>query len=120
VKTTSNPRRRRHERIRKKLAGTAQRPRLCVYRSTKHISAQIVNDADGRTLVTVTSAAKQVAELLGADHSKLNRSRVVGRRIGELAKEKGISAVVFDRGGYLYHGRIKALADAAREAGLSF
>jgi large subunit ribosomal protein L18 len=111
---------RRHERIRKKVAGNSERPRLSVRRSSKHIIAQIVNDADGKTILTVTSTSKAIVELLGSDTSKLNRSRVVGRKIGELAKEKGIAKVVFDRGGYLYHGRIKALADAAREAGLAF
>lgn len=120
MKTTADPRMRRHERIRKKVAGTAERPRLSVRRSSKHIIAQIVNDSEGKTIVTVSSTGKAIVELLGADKSKLNRSRVVGRRIGELAKEKGIAKVVFDRGGYLYHGRIKALADAAREAGLAF
>lgn len=114
------PRVRRHMRMRRKIAGSAERPRLSVYRSLKHITAQIVNDREGTTLVSVTSTAKDVQGLLGSDRSKLNRSKVVGRRIAELAKEKGIAKVVFDRGGYLYHGRIKALADAAREAGLSF
>jgi large subunit ribosomal protein L18 len=120
VKTKSDPRVRRHERIRKKVQGTAQRPRLSVFRSSKHIMAQIVNDATGRTLISVASTGKTVREMLGSDTSKLNRSRIVGRRVGELAKEQGIEKVVFDRGGYLYHGRIKALAEAAREAGLAF
>ncbi len=114
------PKVRRHLRLRQKVVGTAERPRLSVYRSLKHITAQIVNDSEGRTLVTVTSTAKDVLGMLGSDRTKLARSKLVGRRIAELAKEKGIQKVVFDRGGYLYHGRIKALADAAREAGLSF
>ena len=114
------PRIRRHMRIRRKVSGTGERPRLSVRRTQKHITAQIVNDIEGRTLLTVTSTAKEIQGLLGEDRSKLNRSKVVGRRIGELAKAKGIVKVVFDRGGYLYHGRIKALADAARESGLSF
>ncbi len=122
MKGTRNlpPKVRRHLRLRRKVIGTAERPRLSVYRSLKHITAQIVNDAEGRTLLTVTSTAKDVLGMLGEDRTKLARSKLVGRRIGELAKEKGIEKVVFDRGGYLYHGRIKALADAAREAGLSF
>jgi large subunit ribosomal protein L18 len=122
MKGTRNlpPKVRRHLRLRRKVIGTAERPRLSVYRSLKHITAQIVNDAEGRTLLTVTSTAKEVLGLLGEDRTKLARSKVVGRRIAELAKEKGIVKVVFDRGGYLYHGRIRALADAAREAGLSF
>ena len=115
-----DPRIRRHLRIRSKVSGTAERPRLSVHRTHKHITAQIVNDTEGKTLLTVTSTAKEILGLLGEDRSKLNRSKVVGRRIGELAKEKGIMKVVFDRGGYLYHGRIKALADAARQSGLSF
>lgn len=122
MKGTRNlePRIRRHLRLRRKVAGTAERPRLSVFRSLKHITAQIVNDAEGRTLLTVTSTAKEILDLLGEDRTKLARSKLVGRRIAELAKEKGIVKVVFDRGGYMYHGRIKALADAAREAGLSF
>ena len=114
------PRIRRHMRLRRKVAGTAERPRLSVYRSLKHITAQIVNDMEGRTLLSVTSTAKEILGQLGTDRTKLARSKLVGKRIGEMAKEKGIVKVVFDRGGYLYHGRIKALADAAREAGLSF
>ena len=115
-----DPRIRRHLRIRNKVSGTAERPRLAVHRTHKHITAQIVNDDEGKTLLTVTSTAKEILGLLGEDRSKLARSKVVGRRIGELAKDKGIVKVVFDRGGYLYHGRIKALADAARASGLSF
>lgn len=120
MKTNTTSRVRRHRRIRKKVNGTPERPRLSVYRSSKHISAQIINDQQSRAILTVSSTGKEIIGLLGSDGSKLNRSRVVGKRLGELAKEKGIDKVVFDRGGYLYHGRIKALAEAAREAGLEF
>jgi len=111
---TRAARQRRHRRIRVKLAGTAQRPRLNVFRSLQHIYAQVIDDASGTTLAA--------ASTLGADErgTKSDRARAVGKAIAERAKEKGVTAVVFDRGGYMYHGRIKALADAAREAGLEF
>jgi large subunit ribosomal protein L18 len=111
---TRAARQRRHRRIRVSLSGTTQRPRLNVFRSLQHIYAQVIDDTTGSTLVA--------ASTLGADvnGSKTERARFVGKNIAERAKEKGIDAVVFDRGGYLYHGRIKALADAAREAGLDF
>ena len=111
---TRAARQRRHRRIRVSLSGTAQRPRLNVYRSLQHIYAQVIDDTTGSTLAA--------ASTLGADVSgnKTERAKVVGRSIAERAKAKGIDTVVFDRGGYLYHGRIKALADAAREAGLEF
>jgi large subunit ribosomal protein L18 len=107
-------RQRRHRRIRMKLAGTAQRPRLNVFRSLQHIYAQVIDDTSGTTLAA--------ASTLGADvnGTKSDRARAVGKAIAERAKEKGVTAVVFDRGGYMYHGRIKALAEAAREAGLDF
>lgn len=111
---TRAARQRRHRRIRVSLAGTGQRPRLNVFRSLQHIYAQVIDDASGTTIAA--------ASTLGAEASgnKTDRARLVGKAIAERAKEKGINAVVFDRGGYLYHGRIKALADAAREAGLEF
>jgi large subunit ribosomal protein L18 len=108
---------RNHRRIRKKVTGTPERPRLCVFRSLKHIYAQIIDDVHGRTLAAASSAAKS-SGLAGGGN--LASAREVGRLIAERAKEKGIRRVVFDRGGYLYHGRVKALADAAREAGLEF
>ena len=108
-------RQRVHDRIRTKVQGTSERPRLNVYRSLNHIYAQVIDDAQGVTLVsasTVASKAKTGGNVAAA--------KEVGKLVAERAKEKGIKKVVFDRGGYLYHGRIKALADAAREAGLEF
>ncbi len=110
---------RRHERIRAQLAGTAQRPRLSVFRSLHHVYAQIVDDATGRTLVAASTREKAVAEGLGARSSAAAAQRV-GTIVAQRAKAKGITSIVFDRGGYKYHGRIKALADAARSAGLEF
>lgn len=108
-------RRRIHTRIRKKLAGTAERPRLAVFRSIKHIYVQVIDDRAGKTLVSASSAEKGAA-----DGGNIAGATAVGKLVAERAKEKGISSVVFDRGGFLYHGRVKALADAAREAGLQF
>lgn len=107
-------RRRRHRRVRKSLSGTAQRPRLVVHRSLKNISAQVVDDGAGRTLAGVSSVT------LGLSGSKVDQARETGKRIGELASSQGITSVVFDRGGYLYHGRVQALAEGAREGGLEF
>lgn len=111
-----------HTRIRKKLAGTTERPRLNVYRSVNHIYAQVIDDANGVTLVAATSVekGKGVKGDKRPTGGNVSSAKEVGKLIAERAKEKGISKVVFDRGGYLYHGRIKALADAAREAGLQF
>jgi large subunit ribosomal protein L18 len=111
-----------HTRIRKKLAGTTDRPRLNVYRSVSHIYAQVIDDAKGATIVSATSVEK--GKGIKGDKrptgGNVASAKEVGKLIAERAKEKGIRKVVFDRGGYLYHGRIKALADAAREAGLEF
>jgi large subunit ribosomal protein L18 len=108
-------RQRVHDRIRAKIQGTAERPRLNVYRSLNHIYAQVIDDAKGATLVSAsTVAAKTKAG------GNVAAAKEVGKLVAERAQEKGIKKVVFDRGGYLYHGRIKALADAAREAGLDF
>ena len=108
-----------HARIRRRMLGTAQRPRLNVYRSLNHIYAQLINDDDG---VTVVSASTTEGAGKGERRTGGNvaAAKDVGRKLADRAKEKGVSKVVFDRGGYLYHGRIKALADAAREAGLQF
>ena len=108
-------RRRIHTRIRKKLAGTAARPRLAVFRSIKHIYVQVIDDRTGTTLVSASSAEKGAANGGNVDGAK-----AIGKLVAERAKEKGIASVVFDRGGFLYHGRVKALAEAAREAGLKF
>lgn len=112
-------RRRRHLRIRRKVIGTLERPRLCVYRSLKHIYAQVIDDAAGRVLVSVSSNSKEAREG-GASGGNVPSARVVGQLIAEKAKAAGINQVIFDRGGYLYHGRVKALADGAREKGLKF
>jgi large subunit ribosomal protein L18 len=111
-----------HTRIRKRLAGTSERPRLNVYRSENHIYAQVIDDANGVTLVHATSLekGKGIKGEKRPTGGNVSSAKEVGKLIAQRAKEKGINKVVFDRGGYLYHGRIKALADAAREAGLEF
>jgi large subunit ribosomal protein L18 len=105
-----------HTRIRKKLRGTSERPRLAVFRSVAHIYAQVIDDSKGVTLASASTTEKAVAGTGG----NVAAAKEIGRRVAERAKEKGINSVVFDRGGYIYHGRVKALADAAREAGLEF
>jgi len=112
-------RRRRHLRVRKKVFGTPERPRLCVFRSNKHIYAQIIDDTVGKTLVAASTLDKDLRDKLEKTWNK-EAAREVGRLIGKRALEKGITTVVFDRGGYKYHGRVKELADGAREAGLKF
>jgi len=108
-------------RVRKKIVGTTKRPRMCVRRTLNHIYAQIVDDSTGSTLVQVGSKGKEFqGKVEGKKVTKTEVSKIVGEILAEKAKEKGISAIVFDRKGYLYHGRIKALAEAAREKGLSF
>lgn len=111
-RTRQEFRRRRHLRVRKKVNGTPERPRLVVFRSEKHIYAQLVDDVAQRTLVTVADN--------GLDGRKLEKSFEVGKRIAARAREAGVTSVVFDRGGYPYHGRVKAVADGAREGGLEF
>jgi large subunit ribosomal protein L18 len=112
-------RRRVHTRIRKRLEGSEGRPRLNIYRSLNHIYAQVIDDGNGVTLVSASTASGKQAKGKKAG-GNLASAKEIGKLIAERAKEKGIKQVVFDRGGYLYHGRIKALADAAREAGLEF
>ncbi len=107
----------RHMRIRKKVRGTAARPRLCVYRSLRYIFAQLVDDDAGRTLFSISSLNPEVR---GQTMPKSESAKLVGKLIGQRALEMGIRQVVFDRGGFKYHGRVKALADGAREAGLQF
>jgi len=111
-KTRQDLRARRHLRVRKNVAGTAERPRLVVFRSLKHITAQIVDDTTGRTMMTVTD--------MKFEGKKSEKSVLVGKAIAEKAKAAGVSKVVFDRAGYKYHGRVKAVADGAREGGLEF
>ncbi|MBI3208375.1 MAG: 50S ribosomal protein L18 [Candidatus Solibacter usitatus] len=110
-------RRRIHVRIRKKMNGTLERPRLAVFRSLQHIYAQVIDDRAGTTLVAASSAQDEVAAKSGGN---LAGAKTIGKLVAERALAKGIQNVVFDRGGFLYHGRVKALADAAREAGLKF
>ena len=105
-----------HERIRRKLRGSAARPRLAVFRSVAHIYAQVIDDAGGKTLVSASSVDKS-GKIKGGN---VAAAKAIGKLVAERAKEKGITKVVFDRGGYQYHGRVKALADAARAAGLEF
>ncbi|WP_435922603.1 50S ribosomal protein L18 [Paenibacillus sp. DYY-L-2] len=109
----------RHLRVRKKIQGTAERPRLNVYRSSKHIYAQLIDDVAGVTLVSASTIDKGLSNEIG-NGGNVESARKVGELIAKRAQEKGVKGVVFDRGGYLYHGRIQALADAAREAGLEF
>ena len=108
---------RRHRRVRKHVTGTSERPRLAVFRSNKHISAQVIDDVSGRTLAAASSVEKDLKSTVGGNR---DAAKKVGQLLGERAKAAGVSKVVFDRGGFLYHGRVAALADAAREAGLEF
>ncbi len=120
-RTIRAARQRRHLRVRKRVYGTAQRPRLCVFRSAKHIYGQIIDDDSGVTLASASDLGANAASAGEDDGSgKQANARAVGRQLAEVAKEAGISAVVFDRAGYQYHGRVRALAEAAREAGLVF
>ncbi len=114
-KSRNSKRVRRHARVRRKVSGTSQRPRLSVYRSSKHIYAQLVDDMAQETLASSSSL-----QLKLENGGNIEAAKEVGKHLAEVAQEKGIESVVFDRGGNLYHGRIKALAEAAREAGLEF
>lgn len=109
----------RHLRVRKKIEGTTARPRLNVFRSSKHIYAQVIDDANGVTLAAASTMDKELRDQVG-NGGNTEAARKVGELVAKRAKDAGISVVVFDRGGYLYHGRIQALAEAAREAGLEF
>ncbi len=117
--TTRQARLRRHRRVRNRIVGTSERPRLSVFRSLQHIYAQIIDDATGRTLVAASSVEPAVKAQLDGK-KPIAESEAVGKVLSQRAREKGISKVVFDRGGYLYHGRVKALADGARAGGLVF
>ena len=109
----------RHQRVRKKVSGTAECPRLCVFRSLNHIYAQIIDDVKGNTLVACSTVEKSIIDMV-KEMSKQEAAKVVGQEIAKRALEKGIKEVVFDRGGYIYTGRVEAVADGAREAGLMF
>src|ERR1700682_252988 len=118
IASKNQTRQRVHDRIRKKVMGTSERPRLNVYRSLNHIYVQLIDDLKGETLVSANSAEGKKGERRTGGN--LAAAKSVGKNIAERAKSKGINKVVFDRGGYIYHGRVKALADSAREAGLQF
>jgi large subunit ribosomal protein L18 len=111
---------RRKKRLRKKIKGTPDKPRLCVFRSSRHIYAQVIDDSSGRTLVESSSLSKDVVQKIGRNAGNKVGAAVVGTAIAERMLEKGIKKVVFDRNGFLYHGRVKALSEAAREHGLEF
>jgi large subunit ribosomal protein L18 len=110
----------RHRRIRRQLRGTAEQPRLAIFRSSKHLYAQIIDDDRANTLVAISTVEKAIGEQLAAAGSGLKRSRELGKLLAHRAKERGITQVAFDRGGYLYHGHVKELAEGAREGGLKF
>jgi large subunit ribosomal protein L18 len=119
-KSSLNARKRRHLRVRAKVSGTPERPRLNVFRSSAHIYVQVIDDTNGTTLVSASSLEPVVQERLTDGRTKTDKARIVGTLAAERAKERGINTVVFDRGGYKYHGRVKAVANGAREAGLDF
>lgn len=120
--TKRQARLKRKKRIRRKILGTLERPRLSVFRSARHIYAQVIDDIDGRTLVTASSLEKDIQDNsdLKAEKGKIAVADQVGKLVAERSKEKGITRVVFDRNGFIYHGRVKAVSDGAREAGLEF
>lgn len=118
IKNRRRTRRKLH--IRKKLALTADRPRLSIYRSLNHIYAQIIDDVQGRTLVAASTLDKDVKDTIKPETSKIEQSKLVGIALAKKAVEKNIKTVAFDRNGFLYHGRVKALADSARQGGLEF
>jgi large subunit ribosomal protein L18 len=118
--TKEKKRERRHLRLRRKMEGTSERPRLTIYRSLTQIYAQIVDDTTGKTLAAVSSLTKDLKPRVKSAKSKIERSKLVGLAIAERAKAAGVTQVCFDRAGFRYHGRVKAVADGAREGGLSF
>lgn len=120
IKRNNNLRSRSKTRLRKKISGTSEMPRLSVYRSLNQVYAQIIDDATGNTLVAVSSLSKELAEELKNAKGKISKSKLVGNLVAKKALEKKITNVVFDRNGYKYHGRIQAVAEGAREAGLKF
>ncbi len=119
IKKAPSNRAQKHYRMRKNINGTTQRPRLSVFRSDKHIYAQIIDDTMGQTLVAASTVEKEVKDKVEFTNT-IEAAQAVGETVAKRALEKGIDTVVFDRGGYLYHGKVQALADAAREAGLKF
>ena len=119
VKTREERRERRHRRVRAKVHGTAERPRLVVHRSINHVEGQVVDDVSGRTLVGLSTLDASLREKRG-ELNKTEASHAAGKALAEKAREMGVTKVVFDRGGYVYHGRVKAFAEGAREGGLDF
>src|SRR5689334_22276840 len=121
AKSTRQSRERRHSRVRARVTGTPERPRLNVYRSLEHIYAQVIDDTVGHTLASASTLDAEVKKKIGKKgQPKLDEAKIVGQIVAERAKNAGVKAVVFDRGGNRYHGRVKALADGAREGGLDF
>jgi large subunit ribosomal protein L18 len=118
-KDTRLARKRRHARVRNKVSGVSSRPRLCVFRSLKYIYAQVIDDSDGHTIVAASSLDPEIREKV-KDKTKVESSELIGTLVAQRALNNGINKTVFDRGGYKYHGRVKALAEAARKAGLEF
>ena len=114
-------RQRRHTRIRKRISGTPERPRLVVFRSLKHIEAQLVDDLEGTTILGMSTLSPELKDFKGESRNpQVEKAHAAGKLLAEKAKEKGVEAVVFDRGGYQYHGRVKAFAEGARKGGLKF
>lgn len=120
IKRNTNPRLRSKTRIRKKITGTPEVPRLTIYRSLNQMYAQIIDDTNGKTLVAASSLSKEVLDEIKSAKGKISKSKLVGNLVAKKAKEKNISNVVFDRNGYRYHGRVQAIAEGAREGGLKF
>lgn len=120
IKKNNNSRLRSKTKIRKKISGTPDKPRLTVYRSLNNIYAQIINDVDGKTLVAASSLSKEVSDEIKNSKGKINKSKLVGTLLAKKALEQNINTVIFDRNGYRYHGRVQAIADGAREGGLKF
>lgn len=118
--SSAKTRKKRHQRIRKKVVGTSKKPRLQVFRSAKHIYAQVINDENRSVLVSASTREADIATKISGHKGNKDAATIVGKIIAGRAKEKSVEKVVFDRGGFLYHGRIQALADAAREAGMQF
>lgn len=113
-------REKRHKMIRKKVSGTKERPRLCIFRSINNLYAQIIDDVSGVTLISLSTNSPAIKDKIKKDCGNVKGAAILGSEVAELCKKKGISKVVFDRAGYMYHGRVKALADAARKGGMQF
>ena len=119
-KTDNQKRIRKQIRVRKKISGSSERPRISIFRSNTEIYAQLIDDSKGVTIVTASSLSKEISEELKTVKTKIERAKIVGKLLAKLAIEKGCTAAVFDRGGYQFHGRVKAVAEGAREGGMKF